>query len=129
MAARRWELLGLAVTAACLVTGRALGLDAPAVWAAAVLVGLAPGWFLLRAMSAERELGRAGAAPAAAALSLAVWTPPLAAAYALGLSLTVVLVAVLVMTAGLVAVVRAPPAMPPGGRAEQAAGVVLVAAF
>ena len=35
--------------------------------------------------SLERDLGRAGAAPVAAALSLAVWAPPLAAAYLLGL--------------------------------------------
>jgi hypothetical protein len=129
MAARRWELLGLAVLAACLAAGRGLGLDALAVWAAAGLVGLAPGWFLLRAMSAERELGRAGAAPAAAALSLAVWAPPLALAYAFGLTLTVVLAAVIAATAGLVALVRAPPAIPRAGLGEQAAGAVSVAAF
>jgi hypothetical protein len=129
MAARRWELLGLAVLAACLAVARALALDALAVWAAAALVGLAPGWFLLRAMAAERELGRAGAAPAAAALSLAVWAPPLAVAYVLGLTLTFVLAVVLLATAGLVALVRAPPAMPRAGIGEQAAGALLVAAF
>jgi hypothetical protein len=129
MAARRWELLGLAVALGCLGAGRVLGLDALAVWSAAVLVGLAPGWFLLRAMSAERELGRAGAAPVAATLSLAVWAPPLAAAYAFGLTLTFVLAAVLVETGALVALVRSPPAIPRAGAVEQAAGAALVAAF
>ena len=75
MAARRGELIALVALAACLAAGRALAWDALAVWAAAGLVLVAPGWCALRAAGLERDLGRSGAAPVAAALSLAVWTP------------------------------------------------------
>ena len=129
MAARRGELIGLAALVACLAGARLLALDAAAVWAAGGLVLLAPGWLLLRAMGLERDLGRAGAAPVAATLSLAVWAPPLAVAYLAGLTLTVVLVAVLGITAALVVVVRVPAALPPAGRPEVAGASVLVAAF
>src|SRR3954470_6161092 len=101
MTARRAELAAVIALAACLGAGRALGWDAVAVWGAAGLVLLVPGWCALRAVGLESTLGRAGAAPVAAALSLAVWTPPLAAAYLLGQSLAVVIAVVFAATAVL----------------------------
>src|SRR4051794_31681920 len=139
MAARRGELIALVALAACLAAGRAPAWEAPAVWAAARpllvapgggaprparpergpgrsgaagLVLVAPGWCALRTAGLERDLGRSGAAPVAAALSLAVWTPPLAAAYLLGLTLTAVIAAVLLVTALLLVTVREPSALP-----------------
>src|SRR5512144_1547656 len=91
MTARRAELAAVIALAACLGAGRALAWDALAVWGAAGLVLLVPGWCALRSVGLESTLGRAGAAPVAAALSLAVWTPPLAAVYLAGLSRAVVI--------------------------------------
>jgi hypothetical protein len=129
MTARRAELAAVIALAACLGAGRALGWDALAVWGAAGLVLLVPGWCALRAVGLESTLGRAGAAPVAAALSLAVWTPPLAAAYLLGQSLAVVIAVVLAAAAALLLVVRAPLDLPRAGAVEIAAGAVPVAAF
>jgi hypothetical protein len=130
MAARRGELIALIALAACLVAGRALAWDALAVWAAAGLLLVAPGWCALRAVGLEADLGRAGAAPVAAALSLAVWTPPLAAAYLLGLTLTFVIAAVIAATALLALAVRgAPLALPRAGAVEVAGGALATGAF
>jgi hypothetical protein len=129
MTARRAELAAVIALAACLGAGRALGWDALAVWGAAGLLLLVPGWCALRTASLERTLGRAGSAPVAAALSLAVWTPPLAAAYLSGLDLNAVIAAVLVATALLLLAVRGPLALPRAGPAEVAAGAVAVVAF
>jgi hypothetical protein len=129
MTARRAELAALLVLAVCLGAGRALAWDALAVWAAAGILLLLPGWCALRAAGLERDLGRAGSAPVAAALSLAVWTPPLAVAYLAGLSLTFVIAAVLVATVVLLAAVRAPAALPRAAAAEVAGGAAAVAAF
>ncbi|MEP6642726.1 MAG: hypothetical protein ABJB93_12565, partial [Gaiellales bacterium] len=81
MHARRLELAAVTAMAAGLLAARTLGLDALAVWLACGLVLLLPGWLGLRALELEGELGRAGAAPVAAALGLVVWAPPLALAY------------------------------------------------
>jgi hypothetical protein len=129
MTARRAELAAVIALAACLGAGRALAWDALAVWAAAGILLLLPGWCALRAAGLERDLGRAGSAPVAAALSLAVWTPPLAVAYLAGLSLTVAIAAVLAATALLVAAVRAPAALPRAGTLEVAGGAAGAAAF
>ena len=129
MAARRAELIALIALAVCLAAGRALAWDALAVWAAAGLLLVAPGWCALRVVGLDADLGRAGAAPVAAALSLAVWAPPLAAAYLLGQTLTFVIAAVLVATAVLVLAVRTPVALPRAGAFEVAGGALAVAAF
>jgi hypothetical protein len=129
MTARRAELAAVIALAACLGAGRALAWDALAVWAAAGIVLLLPGWCALRAAGLERELGRAGSAPVAAALSLAVWTPPLAAAYLTGLSLTYVIAVVLAAAAVLVAAVRVPAVLPRVGAVEAAGGAAATAAF
>src|SRR6478672_344985 len=129
MAARRAELIALIALAACLAAGRALAWDALAVWAAAGLVLVAPGWCALRTAGLERDLGRAGAAPVAAALSLAVWTPPLAVAYLLGLTLTAVIAAVLLLAALLLVTVREPSALPRAGLVEVAGGALAMTAF
>ena len=77
-----------------LIAARLLGVDAVAVWCAFAVCVLLPGWGALRLLRVERELGLAGAGPAAAALGLAVWTPPLAAAFVVHLSLGVPLTVV-----------------------------------
>jgi hypothetical protein len=127
MTARRRELVAVIALAACLAAGRALAWDALAVWGAAGLVLLAPGWCALRAAGLERDLGRAGAVPVAAAVSLAVWAPPLAAAYLAGVSLSFVIAAVLAVTAILLLAVREPVALPRAGAAELAGGAIAVA--
>jgi hypothetical protein len=129
MAARRGELIALISLAVCLAVGRALAWDALAVWAAAGLVLVAPGWCALRTAGLERDLGRSGSVPVAAALSLAVWAPPLAVAYLLGLTLTAAIAAVLLLTALLLVTVREPSALPRAGALEVGGGAVAVAAF
>ncbi len=127
--ARRLELGAVAVTAAGLLAARGLGLDALAVWCACGLLLLLPGWLGLRALGIEGELGRAGCAPAAAALGLAAWGPPLALAYVFTLPLGFVLAGVAAEAAALAAAVRGPSALPAAGRRELAAGAAGTVAF
>ncbi len=97
----RTEPAVLLAAPAGLIASRLLGLDAIAVWCAFAVCVLLPGWGALRLLRVERELGLAGAGPAATALGLAVWTPPLAAAFIVhlpfGAPLVVVLAAALVL--------------------------------
>ena len=90
----RTEPAVLLAAPAGLIAARLLGVDVIAVWCAFAVCVLVPGWGALRLLRVERELGLAGSAPAAAALGLAVWTPPLAATFiahlSLGVPLTVV---------------------------------------
>jgi hypothetical protein len=97
----RTEAAALLAAPAGLIVSRLLGLEAVAVWCAFAVCVLLPGWGALRLLRVERELGLAGAGPAAAAVGLAVWTPPLAAALIVHLPfdapLTVVLAATVVL--------------------------------
>jgi Family of unknown function (DUF6541) len=127
--ARRLEAAAVAGLAVGLLAARGLGLDAVAVWFACGLVLLLPGWLAVRALGLEAELGRAGAAPVAAALGLVVWAPPLAVAYLFGLTLQFVIACVLTAVAALLAVVRRPSSLPAAGGREIAAGAILTAAF
>ena len=104
--ARRLELAAVTAMAAGLLAARILGLDALAIWLACGLVLLLPGWLGLRALELEGELGRAGAAPVAAALGLVVWAPPLALAYLFDLSLWFVIAVVIGEIALLMTAVR-----------------------
>jgi hypothetical protein len=127
--ARRLELAAVAATAAGLLVARGLGLDAIAVWCACGLLLLLPGWLAVRALRLEGELGRAGSAPVAAALGLALWGPPLALAYLFTLPLGVVLAGLAAEMVALAAAARGPCALPAAGRKELAAGAVGTAAF
>src|SRR5437764_1808294 len=97
----RTEPAVLLAAPAGLIVARVVGVDVVAVWFAFAVCVLLPGWGALRLLRVERELGLAGAAPAAAALGLAVWTPPLAAAFVAHFSLGVPLAVVLAAAAAL----------------------------
>jgi hypothetical protein len=126
----RTEPAVLLAAPAGLIVARVIGLDVVAVWCAFAVCVLLPGWGALRLLRVERELGLAGSAPAAAALGLAVWTPPLAAAFIAHLSLGVPLVVVLAAGAVLcgVALVR-PPLLERAPWWEVAAGTLAAGAF
>jgi hypothetical protein len=126
----RTEPAVLLAAPAGLIVARVVGLDVVAVWCAFAVCVLLPGWGALRLLRVERELGLAGSAPAAAALGLAVWTPPLAAAFIAHLSLGVPLVVVLAAGAVLcgVALVR-PPLLERAPWWEVAAGTLAAGAF
>jgi hypothetical protein len=118
MAAIALLLVGLPVT-------RSVGPVALSVWIAAALVVLLPGWAALRLMRLERHAGLSGALPCCFALGLAVWTPPLAFAFALHLPFGWALVLTMIATvAMLVPALRRPPAFEPVGREELAAGLI-----
>ena len=129
MHARRLELAAVAVMAAGLPVARGLGLDALAVWLAAGLVLLLPGWLALRALELEGDLGRAGAAPVAAALGLVAWGPPLAVAFLFDLPLGFVLAGVAAEIVVLAVCVRRGCALPSAGAREIGAGAAGIAAF
>ena len=126
----RTEPAVLLAAPAGLIVARVVGLDVVAVWCAFAVCVLLPGWGALRLLRVERELGLAGSAPAAAALGLAVWTPPLAAAFIVHLSLGVPLVVVLGAGAVLcgLALVR-PPLLERAPWWEVAAGTLAAGAF
>ena len=105
------------------------GLDALAVWCACGLLLLLPGWLAVRALALEGDLGRAGCAPVAAALGLALWGLPLALAYVFVLPLGFVLAGVAAEMAALAAVPRGPSALPAAGRSELVGGAVGTVAF
>ncbi|MGZ4430006.1 MAG: hypothetical protein ACXVYV_00010 [Gaiellales bacterium] len=128
----RGELAALAAVPVGLVAARLLGLDPIAVWLSALALVLAPGWAALRLLHLDGELGSAGAAPAAAALGLAVWIPPLAAAFLLRLSLGFVVVAVLACSLAMMAfALRMPLRLEPAGLPESlvAGGAAVLFAF
>jgi uncharacterized protein DUF6541 len=113
-----------------LIAARLLGVDVIAVWCAFAVCVLVPGWGALRLLRVERELGLAGSGPAAAALGLAVWTPPLAATFIVHLSLGVPLTVVVgagVVLCGL-ALVR-PPLLEKAPWWEIAAGALAAGLF
>jgi hypothetical protein len=126
----RTEPAVLLAAPAGLIVARVLGVDVVAVWCAFAVCVLLPGWGALRLLRVERELGLAGAGPAAAALGLAVWTPPLAAAFiahlSLGVPLTVVVAAGAVLCG--VALVR-PPLLERTPWWEVAVGALAAALF
>jgi hypothetical protein len=126
----RTEPAVLLVAPAGLIAARVVGLDVVAVWCAFAVCVLLPGWGALRLLRVERELGLAGSAPAAAALGLAVWTPPLAAAFIVHLPLGVPLVVVLGAGAVLcgLALVR-PPLLERAPWWEVAVGALAAGAF
>jgi hypothetical protein len=97
----RTEAAVLLAAPAGLIVSRLLGLDAIAVWCAFAVCVLLPGWGALRLLRVDRELGLAGAGPVAAALGLAVWTPPLAAALIVHLPFDAPLTVVLAATVAL----------------------------
>jgi hypothetical protein len=125
--ARRPELAAVIVMAAGLLAARALGLDALAVWCACGLVLLLPGWLAVRALGLEGDLGRAGCAPVAAALGLALWAVPLALAYVFTLPLGFVLGGIAAEMVALGVAVRGASALPPAGRTEIAGGTAAAA--
>ena len=126
---RRLELAAVVGLAAGLLVARGAGLDALAVWCACGLLLLLPGWLAVRALDLEGELGRAGCAPVAAALGLALWGLPLALAYVFVLPLGFVLAGVAAEMAALAAATRGPSALPAAGRSELAGGAVGTVAF
>src|SRR5262245_35844716 len=126
----RFEPAALAVAVAGLLASRLLGLDAIAVWCAFVVCVVAPGWGAMRLLRVERGLGLAGALVVSTSLGLAVWIAPLAAAFAVHLSLGAPLLTVLL--AGLVMcglAVRRPLLLERLPWWEAAAGALAAGAF
>src|SRR6478735_2917917 len=93
----RAEVAVLGLLPLGLLAARALGLDGPAVWCAAAIVVLVPGWAAVRLMRLERHVGLSGAIPVAFGLGLAVWTVPLAVAFLFTLPFGCPLAAVLIL--------------------------------
>jgi hypothetical protein len=95
--------------------------------AMALVLGL-PGWAILRATRLDERLGGAGTAAVLAPAGLAVWSPLLAAALVIHVSLNVLIAVVLALSAALLAW-RAEPRVPSVSRADLwlAAGAAAVA--
>ena len=68
----RAEVAVLGLLPLGLLAARALALDGPAVWCAAAIVVLVPGWAAVRLLRLERHVGMSGAIPVAFGLGLAV---------------------------------------------------------
>jgi len=93
----RAEVAVLGLLPLGLLAARALALDGPAVWCAAAIVVLVPGWAAVRLLRLERHVGMSGAIPVAFGLGLAVWTMPLAVAFLFTLPFGYPLAAVLIL--------------------------------
>ena len=126
----RAEFAALLAAPVGLLLTRAVGFSPGAVWFAAAVFILIPGWCCVRMLRLDGVLGRAGAAPSAATLGLAVWAPPLAVAFAFhlpfGFTLAVVLAATVVL-AGFT--LREPLRFAPTKPYELLAGAALAVVF
>src|SRR5215218_2940444 len=122
--------IALATIVAALAAARLLDLPAPAVWAAALVAVLVPGWALVRLLALEEELGIAGSAAVASGLGVAVWAPGLAVALAFGLSFGAaeLVTAAIAVPAVAAALVRPAPRWR-ASRAEVAGGALAAAGF
>ncbi|MDX6534101.1 MAG: hypothetical protein QOF68_1845 [Gaiellales bacterium] len=126
----RAEAAALIAAPLGLLAARALGSDPLAVWFGFAVCILLPGWAAVRLLRLERILGLAGSIVAATALGLAVWTPPLAAAFVGRTSFGPALAVVLGATAVLcVAALRRPLLLELPAWWEALAGAVGAAAF
>src|SRR6476646_1791682 len=126
----RLEPAALLVAPAVLVAARLAGINALAVWSAFAVCVMLPGWGAMRLLRVERGLGLAGAVVVSTSLGLAVWIAPLAAAFAVHLSLGAPLATVLL--AGLVMcglAFRRPLLLERMPWWEAAAGALAAAAF
>src|SRR3954452_23989603 len=126
----RAEVAVLGLLPLGLIAARALGLDAPAVWFAAGVCVLVPGWAAVRLLWLDRHVGLSGAIPVWFALGLAVWTVPLAVAFLLTLPFGYQVSAVLILGwGGMAAGLRRPVPLEPVPLVELAAGAAWSLAF
>ncbi len=126
----RAEVAVLGLLPLGLLAARALALDGPAVWCAAAIVVLVPGWAAVRLLRLERHVGMSGAIPVAFGLGLAVWTVPLAVAFLFTLPFGYPLAAVLIIGwGGMAYALRRPLALEPVPLVEIAAGAASSVAF
>ena len=126
----RAEVAVLGLLPLGLLAARALALDGPAVWCAAAIVVLVPGWAAVRLLRLERHVGMSGAIPVAFGLGLAVWTVPLAVAFLFTLPFGYPLAAVLILGWGAMAyALRRPLALEAVPLVEIAAGAAASVAF
>jgi hypothetical protein len=126
----RAEVAVLGLLPLGLLASRALGLDAPAVWFAAFVCVLVPGWAAVRLLRLDRHVGLSGAIPVSFGLGLAVWTVPLAVAFLLTLPFGYPLVAVIMLGWGGMAIaLRRTVALEPVPPVELAAGAGASLAF
>jgi hypothetical protein len=126
----RAEVAVLGLLPLGLLASRALDLAGPAVWFAAAIVVLVPGWAAVRLMRLERHVGLSGAIPVSFGLGLAVWIVPLAVAFLLSLPFGYPLSAVIILGWGGMAVaLRRPVALEPVPLVELAAGAASSVAF
>ncbi len=126
----RAEFAALIAAPVGLLLTRAVGFEPGAVWFAAAVMLLIPGWCCVRLLQLDGVLGRAGAVPSSATLGLAVWVPPLAVTFAFHLPFGVTLVSVLVATAVLaVLTLRQPLRFAPTRPYEVLSGAVLALLF
>ncbi len=126
----RAEVAVLGLLPLGLLAARALALDGPAVWCAAAIVVLVPGWAAVRLLRLERHVGMSGAIPVAFGLGLAVWTVPLAVAFLFTLPFGYPLAAVLILGwGGMAYALRRPLALEAVPLVEIAAGAAASVAF
>ena len=126
----RAEVAVLGLLPLGLLAARALALDGPAVWCAAAIVVLVPGWAAVRLLRLERHVGMSGAIPVAFGLGLAVWTMPLAVAFLFTLPFGYPLAAVLILGwGGMAYALRRPLALEAVPLVEIAAGAASSVAF
>ena len=119
----RAEVAVLGLLPLGLLAARTLALDGPAVWCAAAIVVLVPGWAAVRLLRLERHVGMSGAIPVAFGLGLAVWTVPLAVAFLFTLPFGYPLAAVLILGwGGMAYALRRPLALEAVPLVEIAAG-------
>jgi hypothetical protein len=126
----RAEFAALLAAPVGLLLTRAAGFEPGAVWFAAAVMLLIPGWCCLRLLRLDGVLGRAGAVPTSATLGLAIWVPPLAITFLFHLPFGVTLAAVLLAAVVLaVLTLRQPLRFAPTQPYELATGAGLAVLF